>query len=232
MNIIAFDTCFGQFSVSLAINNEIIADFTEFETGKQSAGLILAINELLKKAKINYDDLDVVVTTIGPGSFTGVRIGLSVAKMLGLTLKTQIQGFSTMEILASKFFALNENSSTKQVSILVEARKGQFYMQEFLRKDGGLILPESEIKMLNYEDLSENSDKIIVAMESPLSEFAEESLKKNKKIQKISVFDASDLIRHFIYCDLLDAIEEKPAGEISPIYVRPPDAKISSKSLI
>lgn len=82
MLILAFDTAGFDLSVALLNEEKILNKNTVSETGKQSELLIVEIEKLLREQKIWYQNLDLIVATKGPGSFTGTRIGLTAARTI------------------------------------------------------------------------------------------------------------------------------------------------------
>ncbi len=84
MLILAFDTAGLTLSVALFDDEKILAQNVIFESGRQAELLIPEIEKLLHEQKIWYQDLGLIVATKGPGSFTGTRIGLTMARTLKL----------------------------------------------------------------------------------------------------------------------------------------------------
>ncbi len=82
MFVLAFDTAASELSVALLKEEETLTQNTIKESGKQSELLIPEIEKILREQKIWYQDLGLIVATKGPGSFTGTRIGLTVARVI------------------------------------------------------------------------------------------------------------------------------------------------------
>lgn len=82
MLILAFDTAGSDLSAAILNEEKVLSKNTIFESGKQSELLIVEIEKLLREQKIWYQDLDLIVATKGPGSFTGTRIGLTAARVI------------------------------------------------------------------------------------------------------------------------------------------------------
>ena len=79
-------------------------DSQYLETDKgQAEHLVPLIEDILSKSKTDIKDIARIATTRGPGSFTGVRIGLATARTLGLALSVPVLGFSTLELLLKEF---------------------------------------------------------------------------------------------------------------------------------
>jgi tRNA threonylcarbamoyl adenosine modification protein YeaZ len=127
MKILAFDTALRQCSAALSIDNKQVAFLQSQELSKQSEMLFPLVNQILIESQLVFSDLDVIAVNIGPGSFTGVRIGVAAAKGLKLVLpNVKLIGITSLELLASKV----ESSSSKIIAVL-EAGQEEYYVQIF-----------------------------------------------------------------------------------------------------
>ncbi len=102
MNILAFDTCLDKMYIGGSVENKIIPSKI-VETTKEhyhSAFLISTIKEFLKENGLKPNDVDVVATNIGPGSFTGIRACTTVARIFAQQLNKKAVGISSLEILS------------------------------------------------------------------------------------------------------------------------------------
>lgn len=119
MIILGIETTTSQFSVALS-NNGIISQVNLNVGFQHSQNLIPAIDLLLKQTKKKLEDINIIAVSTGPGSFTGIRIGIALAKTLTQFLNIKSIGISTLDALALKFSynnffvlpivdALNEN---------------------------------------------------------------------------------------------------------------------------
>jgi len=102
MLILAFDTTNSTLSVALLEGEKILCQNLILESGKQSELLIPEIEKILQENKIWYQDLDLITATKGPGSFTGVRIGLAVARTLKIATNLPLILINSLEALAFK----------------------------------------------------------------------------------------------------------------------------------
>lgn len=119
---------------------------------EQAAKLMPMVQEVLAEAKVAFADLGLIVTTVGPGSFTGLRIGLSAARTLGLALGIPVQGVSTLEAVARS--AVAERSPCL---VVLESKRTDFYVQAFDGdknpiSDAACIEPEDLRKMIAEND--------------------------------------------------------------------------------
>jgi len=99
--ILAIETSTDNCSVALAKNTECVASISENNRNSHSTILPLFINEVIKIANLNIEDIDAVAVSQGPGSFTGLRIGVSVAKGICFALYKPLIAINTLQSLVS-----------------------------------------------------------------------------------------------------------------------------------
>ncbi len=85
------------------------------------------IESCLKEAQISYDDIALLTSTIGPGSFTGLRIGLSALQAIALVKSIPTYGVSTLQAIAST----QHHTTTPLITSIIDARREQYYIQSF-----------------------------------------------------------------------------------------------------
>ena len=104
MKILAFDTCLDKTYITLNDGDKIIKSEVIFSDGENyhSAYLISTIVKVLKEAGLEPKDIDMIATDIGPGSFTGIRACVTVARVLAQQLNIKAVGVSSLEILSLK----------------------------------------------------------------------------------------------------------------------------------
>lgn len=121
MKILAIDTSSSICSTALLEKNELI-DKNELNNGRtHSENLMPLIDNLLKRNNISVKDIDLIACSVGPGSFTGIRIGLASIKAIAEVLKIKIAGVTSLETLARNV----EKSNT--IISLIDARNNQVY---------------------------------------------------------------------------------------------------------
>lgn len=133
MKILAFDTTSSTLSVALLQDQNPLSKITIFENGKQVEILIPEIEKILHQNKIWYSDLDLICATSGPGSFTGVRIGLTTARSLKLATNLPLVLLNSLEAVAFKY-----RESKKIIFVAIDARMDEFFIATFRTKNGKL----------------------------------------------------------------------------------------------
>lgn len=121
MNILAIDTSTMISSVTIANDKEIIGDFNVNQQKTHSESLVPMIEELLKLLGMEMGDIDTYVISAGPGSFTGLRIGMTVAKTLAQVNNKKLIPVSTLKAMAN-----NSSSSNLKVP-MIDARGNRIY---------------------------------------------------------------------------------------------------------
>ena len=122
MKILAVDTSTQTGSVAVLEADTLLAELAV--TSKETHGkrLMPAIDDTLKMAGLTIEDCEGFAVTIGPGSFTGLRIGICTVKGLGFATKKPVTGVSTLDALAYQFPLFPDT-----VCPVLDARKGQIY---------------------------------------------------------------------------------------------------------
>jgi tRNA threonylcarbamoyladenosine biosynthesis protein TsaB len=100
MIVLAVDTALDACSVAIVRGDEALAAISESMSRGQAERLAPMAREAAEQAGIAFSDIDRIAVTTGPGSFTGVRVGLSFARALALALNKPCVGVSTLEALA------------------------------------------------------------------------------------------------------------------------------------
>lgn len=104
----------------------------------QAEALVPAVQNAVEEAGIQFKDISLIATTIGPGTFTGLRVGLSAAKSFAMSLSVPVKGFTTLEVIAKSYF--DDHSSCSNLCVLLESRREDYYCQ--IWDQGGQVLLE------------------------------------------------------------------------------------------
>lgn len=121
MKILAIDTSTTHSSCAVMEDNNIVGDFSINQSMSHNEILLIMVDEMLKKLNIDIEDIDLFVAVTGPGSFTGIRIGVTVVKALAMALNKPIVAVNTLEALSFGVF------SDKKKIPLIDARGERVY---------------------------------------------------------------------------------------------------------
>lgn len=149
MYILGIDTSSNMLTVALSDNNKIL---TEIHTDKQMGllqNLAPAAESVLYENNIDVNDLGAVAVSLGPGSFTGLRIGIAYAKTMAYVLNIPIIGVPTMKALAKSC----ENSYADIICPMIFARVNEIYCSVF---SGDLKEKYMDYTFMTVEELLDN----------------------------------------------------------------------------
>lgn len=154
MNILAMDTSNQALGVAILKDEEIIGEMVTNIAKNHSVRLMPAIDQLMKEVNLSPGELDKIVVAKGPGSYTGVRIGLSTAKSLAWALNIPITGVSSLEALAyqGRFFHAN-------ICPFFDARRQMVYTGLYQWKNSQLSIVDKEQNILMEDWLRELAEK-------------------------------------------------------------------------
>ncbi|MCC7305815.1 MAG: tRNA (adenosine(37)-N6)-threonylcarbamoyltransferase complex dimerization subunit type 1 TsaB [Alphaproteobacteria bacterium] len=129
-NILAFDTAMSACSAGVyrAQDQKIFSKIVPLERG-QGERLMPLIGEVLEEAGFGYEQIGALVTTLGPGAFTGLRIGMAAAKGMALALDIPLLGISNLHALALQY--AHKKKPDRNLAVLIETRREDFYFQLF-----------------------------------------------------------------------------------------------------
>lgn len=106
----------------------------------QAEALLPLVQEVLGEAGYTFADIGLIAVTIGPGAFTGLRVGLSAARSLALALDVPLAGVTTLEALAQGY--LEEHAlDDRALGVLVETKRSDYYFQSFSEEGTPLSEP-------------------------------------------------------------------------------------------
>jgi tRNA threonylcarbamoyladenosine biosynthesis protein TsaB len=133
MKVLAIDTSTFTLGIALTEGDQVIGEYVTNLKKNHSLRVMPAIEALLKDCDTQPSELGKVVVARGPGSYTGVRIGVTIAKTLAWTLNIPIVGVSSLETLAA-----NGRYFNGLLSPLFDARRGQIYTGLYHFKENSL----------------------------------------------------------------------------------------------
>jgi tRNA threonylcarbamoyladenosine biosynthesis protein TsaB len=128
--ILAIDTSFGPVGIALAtIGRELIAAVeADNPAGTQAETLPPLTAEMFMSAGVSFGQLARIAVTVGPGAFTGVRVGLAFAKGIRLATGATLLGVTTLECLAAQAVRAMPG---RNVGVAIDAKRGEVYAQAF-----------------------------------------------------------------------------------------------------
>ncbi|ODN72140.1 tRNA threonylcarbamoyladenosine biosynthesis protein TsaB [Methylobrevis pamukkalensis] len=180
--------------------------------------LFAMIAEVLDEAGVTLADVDRFAVTTGPGSFTGIRIGLAAARGFGLALKRPVVGIGTLAALARSF----EDRPSGPVVSVVDARKGEVYMAVHAAGGMEMVAPfvaTAEVALAHVPP----DTALLIGSGAPLLVHA--ATCAGQRVPPHLARSGPDVLA----LARLGLAAPAPARPPAPVYVRPPDAKPSRR---
>jgi len=147
MNILAIDTSTDYLSLAILKDGRLGAKFHKKADRRHSILLVPMIDRLLKRARLKIKEIDCFAISAGPGSFTGLRIGVTVVKGLAYALKKRIVAVPTLDVIAD-----NAKSFKGVICPVLDARKNKVYACIY-KSDGKSLKRLSKYLLLPVADL-------------------------------------------------------------------------------
>jgi len=136
--ILALETATDVCGVALVHEGQIVAQRTAMEKNIHSEKLLPMINTVLSDAPLLLKDIDAIAVSIGPGSFTGLRIGLSTAKGLAMAVEKTIIAVPTLDALAYEYYRSDPKQSPGIVCPLIDAKRDEVYFCFYAVSEAGI----------------------------------------------------------------------------------------------
>jgi tRNA threonylcarbamoyladenosine biosynthesis protein TsaB len=207
--------------VALLEGRELVAELRLLSLETHSARLLASIDFLLKNAGWNLADLGLIVAGIGPGSFTGIRIGVATAIGLAQTLGIPFAGVSGLDALARQLPIIDG-----KIGVVMDAQRGQVYYAEY-RCSRGKVAKAGKPALLNPLALSRRLRRshICVLGDGALRYAKELEIPRAgwPRLADVDLFLAAPLGRLAMERKQFWRYGQFIAAE--PLYIRPPDAQ-------
>jgi tRNA threonylcarbamoyladenosine biosynthesis protein TsaB len=218
---LALETTGRLGSVAIGVDGKLSDEKTFSAPLRHNAELFDTIDSLLKQISKNADLINEIYISIGPGSFTGVRISVTVAKMMALANKSKIVAVNTSNVIANNI----DDDSINKIATIIDAKRGQFFIAAFERKENSWekILPDCMITAEQFKEKFDNEP--IWLLGEGLLYYSKQFETENIKILSDQYWSpkASNVFK--LGTQL--AAEGKFADPISlvPLYIRRPEAE-------
>lgn len=205
--ILALDTCLTACSAAILDGGRVLAARSEAMPRGHQERLAPLVRELAAEAGVGFADLTRVGVTVGPGSFTGLRVGVAFAKGLGAALDIPVVGVGTLEAMA--------HGREGFVVAAIDARRNQLYLQLF--GDGAALTPPDA---LTAEDAAARIAEVYHGGQATLVGTGATLLEGVIAGAAVDIPDGPDPVA----VARLAAVA--PIRPVRPLYLRAPDAKL------
>ncbi len=213
--VLALDCATTACSVAVWRDGEVVA--RRLRPGRRGHAEVLMpmVQDVMAEAGLGYDGLDAIAATVGPGTFTGLRIGLAAARGLALAAGLPLVGVTTLEAIAH---GVPESArACRAVLVALDARRGQVYAQAF----GPDLAPRGEPAALApgaAAALVDDADKVLLAGDGV-------DLVRPHLVGDIAVAPGDGLPDAAVVAALAARRAAVPASRVAPLYLRAPDAR-------
>lgn len=171
MLILAIETSTQICSLALLRDEVLVAEWYVQSGRTHSTGIMQQLSALLERSNIKKNELQAIAVNIGPGSFTGLRIGLSLAKSLAIALDIPLIGISSEQILSAV-----GSLSNSYVAVLIDAQRNNFYYTLNKWTDGEIVTV-SATKITHVSDIKTSlitlGEKVLLAGDYKAELFAD-----------------------------------------------------------
>ena len=203
MKILALDTSMAACSAAVHDSGKLLAScFIAMERG-QAEAIAPMVKEVMADAGLDFKALHRIAVTVGPGTFTGVRIGLAMARGLGLALSIPVTGIDSLQAIAA-----NEVETEGPLLVVADARRNEVYSALYV--GGKMLSPPAVIAL----------DKLVIPPRATITGTAADAvIAANSDLRRGRGGDVPDAAK-------FGAIPLDDTGIMpAPLYLRAPDAK-------
>ena len=217
MNILAIDTALAAVSACAYAGGEakVLASETIAMPRGHAESLLPMLDRVMAKLDGGFAALGKVAVTVGPGSFTGIRVGISAARAIGLACGIPVVGISTLAALAAPLLSEPESS---MVASAIDARHGNVYIAAYVA-GGRCLLSPRILPIRDAVRLLGSGPVRIAGSGAPL--LAVEAWAMGLNAEVAGELIAPD-IAYVARLGLLANLDQSPAR---PLYLKPPDAR-------
>lgn len=225
MLIIGIDTATAQVSVAVGGHEGVLAS-TQSLRGKQHAEVLTpAIEFTCRQARIELTEISVVAVDLGPGLFTGLRVGVASAKAMAHALNVPMIGVSSLDLLA---FPVRFTS--RLIVATIDARRGELFYAFYRQVPGGVqrISPHQvgSPDDLASEILASGEECLLVGDGAQRYREVFEGLKKIEIVEEGFAHPSASSLVMLAHAQALREQWVKP-WDLQPLYLRKPDAEIN-----
>ncbi|MEK7400440.1 MAG: tRNA (adenosine(37)-N6)-threonylcarbamoyltransferase complex dimerization subunit type 1 TsaB [Candidatus Poribacteria bacterium] len=223
MIILGIETATMTGGLALIDEEKLISEYTLNMKTTHSSRLMPALDWILKDASLNKNQINGIAISIGPGSFTGLRIGLATAKGLAMGLNIPLVTVPTLDALA-----YNVSYSPYQICPIQDARKKEVYSAIF-KYENGIITRKSPYQVISPDELINQINEKTIMLGDGLNIYGELF---REKLGEFAIFanNSQRLPRASVIAEL--GLAKLKAGEITdlassePLYIRHADAEM------
>ena len=155
---LALDTTFEHLSICITKNNKPLANYFSLCNKRNTKIIFKVLEDLIKNAEIELDEVDFYIINCGPGSYTGVRIGMAVIKTFAQVFKKPIVPINSLELIASQII-----HQKKEFAVLLNCTRREIFFNKFKIFEEQPV-SKTPILLTNLEKFLDSYDNIPVVL--------------------------------------------------------------------
>ena len=206
MKILGIETSVKQSSAAIVVENDSYEVFSDIKKDAAKS-LPFIVENVLNKAQSSFNDIDGIAISMGPGSFTGLRVGLSYVKGLSLALDIPIVPISTFESMIN----IVKPNPGKIIQTIIHSHGNALYIAQYISKDKLYVL-DSVPKIIDVNDLEYKKDMFIIYV-GPNKIVDQLNIKEMNNIQLTALSIASLGYNNY------DFLKTKSINNLAPNYI-------------
>jgi len=216
MRILAIDTALGACAAAVfdSEKDAVIASESLAMGRGHAEALMPLLDRMMNQAAIKFTELDRIAVTVGPGSFTGLRVGIAAARGIALTVGRPAVGISTLAAYAAPHIAIDR---AEAVVSAIDARHAQIYVQVF-GAGGRTLMPPRHVKVAQFIPPSTGRVHLTGSGAQLLAEAWPADAPPRIVAEPKPAPDIACVAR-------LGIVADAGAAPPKPLYLRPPDAR-------
>lgn len=156
MLTLVIDTCSPYYQILLANNDNIVSHYQAETANQQAEELVLKISASIKDKNFTFQDIKRIIVTIGPGSFTGIKIGLAAALALAYATQAIIITVTTLEVLGYATTGVVKLSAGRGRSYCQKFMEGTAISEMWLENSVEDLYPERKLNMIHALQIAQN----------------------------------------------------------------------------
>jgi tRNA threonylcarbamoyladenosine biosynthesis protein TsaB len=225
MLILGIDTATAQVGCAVGGHEGVLASMHSARGRRHAEDLAPAIDVVRRQARIELSEISVVAVDVGPGLFTGLRVGLATAKAIAHALRVPMIGVTSLDLVAFPV-----RWTDRLIASVVDARRGQLY-HAFYRQVPGGVQRVSEPGVSDPDDLAAElqarGEEALLVGDGALR-YAD-LLGDDPRVEIVEQGQAHPTATALVQLAHARALREEwvQPWEIEPVYLRPPDAEIN-----
>ncbi|AJY47357.1 tRNA (adenosine(37)-N6)-threonylcarbamoyltransferase complex dimerization subunit type 1 TsaB [Martelella endophytica] len=205
MIILALDTASADCAVAIADGDVVLSRAVETIGKGHAERLMPLLDACLHEAGITLQDIDRIAVNIGPGSFTGIRVGVSAARALALAIGCECVGVSSLAVLGEQQLAAHPG---RAVLVTIDARRGEAFSAVYA-SDGAILLEPAATAYEDLAALAARFDAVATGSGAIIAGLCEASTADHVEIETIARL----------------GLTVTPGASVSPLYLRAADAR-------